>query len=76
MIIRVPHKLPIMMFSMSGPYYKIDNNFAYHHVRDETLKLVSISSINQMNDIFTKAYPLSRIQDLMSKLKMISALPS
>ena len=56
-------------------HIEIDCHFIRHHLTCGTICLRSISSADQTPDIFTKAHPSRRLQDLVSKLKLVSILP-
>ena len=56
-------------------HIEIDCHFVRHHLLQGTLHLTSIRSIDQLTDIFTKAYPTGRFHDLLSKLKLTSYMP-
>ncbi|KAA0032009.1 putative mitochondrial protein [Cucumis melo var. makuwa] len=53
-----------------------DINFVHHHLLRNTLFLRSVSTTEQLADIFTKALPSNRISQLFTKLKLTATLPS
>ncbi|KAG5521631.1 hypothetical protein RHGRI_034005 [Rhododendron griersonianum] len=56
-------------------HIEIDCHFIRQHVVRGSIRLLSVSSSDQTADIFTKAHPPGRFHDLVSKLKLVSALP-
>ncbi|KAG5547345.1 hypothetical protein RHGRI_013130 [Rhododendron griersonianum] len=56
-------------------HIEIDCHFIRQHVVKGSVHLLSVSSTDQTADIFTKAHPPGRFHDLVSKLKLVSALP-
>uniref|UniRef100_A0A2N9GXG9 Integrase catalytic domain-containing protein n=1 Tax=Fagus sylvatica TaxID=28930 RepID=A0A2N9GXG9_FAGSY len=53
-----------------------DNRSAIHIAHnDSALHLLSVSSEDQLADVFTKSHPPGRLRDLVSKLKMASSSP-
>lgn len=75
MIIGVPFKFLIMIFFISiSKHIEIDCYYIHHHLTQDTLNLVSVSSSDQTIDIFTKVHPPGRFTDLVTKLKLASIL--
>lgn len=56
-------------------HIEIDCHFVRQHVVRSSIRLLSVSSSDQTADIFTKAHPPGRFHDLVTKLKLASALP-
>uniref|UniRef100_A0A2N9HY75 Reverse transcriptase Ty1/copia-type domain-containing protein n=1 Tax=Fagus sylvatica TaxID=28930 RepID=A0A2N9HY75_FAGSY len=75
-IIVVLFTLPIMMFFMSAPstLRSIVTSFVIIFSKS-ALHLLSVSSEDQLADVFTKSHPPGRLRDLVSKLKMASSSP-
>ena len=55
-------------------YIEIDCQFVRQHVTRGTVQLFSISSADQLADIFTKTHPPGRFNNLVSNLKLVSTL--
>uniref|UniRef100_A0A2N9IJC8 Integrase catalytic domain-containing protein n=1 Tax=Fagus sylvatica TaxID=28930 RepID=A0A2N9IJC8_FAGSY len=53
----------------------IHQYFIRHHLQQSALHLLSVSSEDQLADVFTKSHPPGRLRDLVSKLKMASSSP-
>ena len=53
-------------------YIEIDCHFIRHHLLQGTLTLQSVSSQDQLDDIFTKPLPPGTFRALTSKLIMVS----
>uniref|UniRef100_A0A2N9FB60 Integrase catalytic domain-containing protein n=1 Tax=Fagus sylvatica TaxID=28930 RepID=A0A2N9FB60_FAGSY len=61
--------------SSATPIY-CDNRSAIQIARnDGSLQLISVSSHDQLADIFTKSHPTGRFRDLVSKLQLVSHPP-
>jgi len=59
-----------------GPkHIEVDCHFIIHNLVVNDLHLVSVSSLDQAVDVFTKAHLPQHFQELISKLKMGFALP-
>jgi hypothetical protein len=56
-------------------HIEIDCHFVRQHVTRGTIRLLPVSSLEQTADIFTKAHLPGRFQDLVTKLKLVTALP-
>ena len=56
-------------------HIEIDCHFIRHHLIHGALKLFSVSSKDQLVDIFTKLHPKGRFCDLVDNLKLVSHPP-
>ena len=56
-------------------HIEINCHFICYHLVHDALKLISISSKDQLADIFTKSHPKGRLRDLVDNLKLVSHLP-
>ena len=56
-------------------HIEIDCHFIQYHLVHGALKLFSVSSKDQLADIFTKSFPKGRTRDLVDNLKLISHPP-
>ena len=63
------------VFHERTKHIEIDYHFIRHHFLQGTLTLQSISSQDQLADIFTKPLPPRTFRDLASKLRMVSLKP-
>ena len=56
-------------------HIEIDCHFIRYHLVHGALKLFSVSSKDQLADIFTKSLPKERTRDLVNNLKLVSHPP-
>ena len=52
-------------------HIEIDYHFIRYHLIHGALKLFSVSSKDQLTDIFTKSLPKGRTRDLVANLKLV-----
>ena len=56
-------------------HIEIDCYFIHNHLVHGALKLFSVSSKNQLIDIFTKSHPMGRLRVSVDNLKLVSQPP-
>ena len=61
------------VFHECTKYIEIDYHFNRHHLQQIALHLLSVSSEDQLANVFTKSHPPGRLRDLVSKLNMVSS---
>ena len=64
------------VFHERTKHIEIDYHLVRHHLFQGSLQLISVSSHDQLANIFTKSHPTGRFCDLVSKLQLVSHLPS
>ena len=63
------------VFHEWAKHIEIDYHFIRYHLVHGALKLFSVSSKDQLADIFTKSLPKGRTRDLVDNLKLVSHPP-
>ena len=63
------------VFHERTKHIEIDYHFIRYHLVHGALKLISVSSKDQLADIFTKSHPKGRLRILVDNLKLVSHPP-
>ena len=63
------------VFHEQTKYIESDYHFIRYHLVHGAFKLISVSSKDQLADIFTKSHPKGRLRTLVDNLKLVSHPP-
>ena len=63
------------VFDKQTKYIEIDCHFIHYYLVHGALKLILVSSKDQVSDIFTKSHPKGCLRTLIDNLKLVSHPP-